>query len=64
MPCPVEASTVVPESMVNVAFPGIEYRPLVSRVPAHMDLYCFYLKTSDSPLLESMLAIVQAGASV
>lgn len=52
--------TMVPESMVNVVFPGIAYRPLVSRVPAHMDLYCFYLKSSDSPLLASMLAIVQA----
>ncbi|MET0351010.1 MAG: LysR substrate-binding domain-containing protein [Rhizobacter sp.] len=54
--------TLVPESMVHVAFPGIAYRPLVSRVPAHMDLFCFFLKSSDSPLLESMLAIVEAMA--
>jgi len=54
--------TLVPESMVNVAFPGIAYRPLVSRVPAHMDLFCFYLKASDSPLLVSMLEIVKASA--
>ena len=50
--------TLVPASMVNVALPGIAYRPLVSDVPAHMDLYCFHLKACDSPLLASMLALI------
>jgi len=52
--------TFVPESMRNVGFPGIAYRPLQARVQAFMDLHCFYLRGEPSPLLAAMLATVRA----
>jgi len=52
--------TFVPESMLNVRFPGIAYRPLQARVQAFMDLHCFYLRGEPSPLLAAMLATVRA----
>lgn len=50
--------TLVPESMTHVMYPGIAYRPLLSRMPAFMDLHCFYLRGADSPLLSAMLDTV------
>lgn len=50
--------TLVPESMTHVMYPGIAYRPLLSRMPAFMDLHCFYLKGAESPLLSAMLDTV------
>lgn len=52
--------SVVPESMVNVRFPGVAYRPLRSEVDATMDVHCFYLKGDRSPLLLSLLGTVRA----
>jgi DNA-binding transcriptional LysR family regulator len=52
--------TFVPDSMTNVRFPGVTYRPLHSRVEAFMDLHCFYLRDNDSPLLAAMLETVRA----
>jgi DNA-binding transcriptional LysR family regulator len=51
--------TFVPGSMTSVLFPGVTYRPLHSRVEAHMDLHCFYLRDNDSPLLAAMLKSVR-----
>lgn len=51
--------TFVPESMTHVNFPGVAYRPLLSRVPACLDLHCCYLKGVESPLLTAMLETVQ-----
>lgn len=50
--------TLVPESMTHVHYPGVAYRPLLSRVPAYMDLHCFYLRGTESPLLDAMLETV------
>lgn len=50
--------TLVPASMANVRFPGIEYRPLQS--PAFMDVNCYYLRHERSPLLAAMLETVRA----
>lgn len=52
--------TFVPESMTNVRFPGIAYRPIKSRVKATMDLHCFYLRDEQSPLLGSMLKVIRS----
>ena len=49
----------VPASLANVQFPGITYRPLVSRVPATMDLHCYFLRGERPPLLAAMLETVQ-----
>jgi DNA-binding transcriptional LysR family regulator len=49
----------VPASITNVQIPGIVYRPIVSRIEAYMDLYCFYLRGNDSPLLAAMLETVR-----
>jgi hypothetical protein len=51
--------TFVPESMTNVHFPGIAYRPMSSRIGASMDVHCFYLRGADSPLLNAMLETVR-----
>lgn len=51
--------TFVPDSMSNVRFPGITYRPLHSRVEAFMELHCFYLRGEPSPLLAAMLETVR-----
>ncbi|WP_028997684.1 LysR family transcriptional regulator [Azohydromonas australica] len=51
--------TLVPDSMSNVRFPGITYRPLHSRVEAFMELHCFYLRGEPSPLLAAMLETVR-----
>ncbi|MEF7613061.1 LysR family transcriptional regulator [Aquincola sp. MAHUQ-54] len=50
--------TLVPDSMTNVHYPGIVYRPLHTRVEASMDLHCFYLRGERSPLLAAMLETV------
>lgn len=48
--------TFVPESMSNVHFPGITYRPLLARVDVFMELHCFYLRSEAScPLISAML---------
>ncbi len=52
--------TFVPDSMSNVRFPGITYRPLHSRVEAFMELHCFYLRGEPSPLLAAMLETVRS----
>ena len=46
--------SLVPESMTNVHFPGIVYRPLEAET-ACMELHCFYLKNTPSPMLKRML---------
>jgi DNA-binding transcriptional LysR family regulator len=46
--------SLVPESMTNVHFPGVVYRPLAAEA-AFMDLHCFYLKRELSPILALML---------
>ncbi len=52
--------TFVPDSMSNVRFPGITYRPLHSRVEAFMELHCFYLRGEPSPLLAAMRETVRS----
>lgn len=52
--------TFVPASMTNVRFPGIAYRPLLTRAQAFMDLHCFYLRGEPSPLLAALLETVHA----
>lgn len=51
---------LVPTSMTNVKFPGVQYVPLKASPDAYMDLHCFYLKNERSPLLYSMLDVVRA----
>ncbi len=46
--------SLVPESMTNVHFPGIAYRPLEAAT-GFMELHCFYLKNTPSPMLKLML---------
>ncbi|MEJ8825943.1 LysR substrate-binding domain-containing protein [Variovorax humicola] len=52
------ALSLVPESMLNVHFPGIVYRPLKARTPASMDLHFYRLKDESSPLLDAMLRTI------
>jgi DNA-binding transcriptional LysR family regulator len=52
--------TLVPESMVNVHFPEVAYRSLEADLDHSMDLHCFYLNRTPSPLLASMLETVGA----
>lgn len=53
-----QAVSLVPDSMLNVHFPGVAYRPLQSRVDAAMDLHCFHLRGERSPLLAALLETV------
>lgn len=48
---------LVPSSMANVHFPGITYRPLTPA--ATIEIYCYYLRNEDSPLLHAMLKTVR-----
>lgn len=43
---------IVPESLGNVHFPGVVYRPLDTE--ELMNIYCYYLKSETSPLLASL----------
>ncbi len=54
------AVSLVPESMLNVQFPGVAYRPLRSKVEATMDLHCFHLRDEASPLLMALLATIRS----
>jgi DNA-binding transcriptional LysR family regulator len=49
-----------PRSAAALRMPGVVYRPLQSRVPAQMDLHCFYRRGERSPLLDELLADVRA----
>ncbi|MDM0107699.1 LysR substrate-binding domain-containing protein [Variovorax sp. J22R24] len=50
--------SLVPESMLNVHFPGIAYRPLKTGAEASMDLHFYRLKDEASPLLDAMLRTI------
>ncbi|MBS0455414.1 MAG: LysR family transcriptional regulator [Proteobacteria bacterium] len=50
--------SLVPESMLNVHFPGIAYRPLKTRGEASMDLHFYRLKDEESPLLDALLRTI------
>jgi DNA-binding transcriptional LysR family regulator len=52
--------TLVPESMVNVHFPEVVYRPLSNDLDHSMDLHCFRLNKPPLPLLASLLETVAA----
>jgi DNA-binding transcriptional LysR family regulator len=52
--------TLVPESMVNVHFPEVTYRALEADLDHSMDLHCFYLNRTPSPLLASMLETIKS----
>jgi LysR family transcriptional regulator, benzoate and cis,cis-muconate-responsive activator of ben and cat genes len=52
--------SLVPESMLNVHFPGAVYRKLRTQTEVSMDVHCFYLRGERSPLLISLLATVRA----
>jgi DNA-binding transcriptional LysR family regulator len=52
--------SMVPESMLNVHFPGVVYRRLKSRFEASMEVHYYYLKDEASPLLDAMLQTVRA----
>ncbi|MEJ8847756.1 LysR substrate-binding domain-containing protein [Variovorax rhizosphaerae] len=51
--------SLVPESMLNVRFPGITYRPLTSRVDASMEVHHYRLKDESSPLLDALLETIE-----
>lgn len=51
--------SLVPQSMLNVAFPGITYRPLQSHADASMDMRFYWLKDESSPLLDEMFSTIQ-----
>ncbi len=48
---------LVPESMSVLGMPGVSYHPLRSR--EKFDMYCFYLRDHQSPLIEGLLGIVR-----
>ena len=52
--------TLVPESMVNVHFPGVRYLRLDSPEHQSMDLYCFYLDKELEPVVSNMLEVSRA----
>lgn len=49
--------TLVPESMVNVRFPGVRYLRLDSPERQSMDLYCFYLNKELEPVVSNLLEV-------
>lgn len=51
--------SLVPLSMTNVNFRGVRYIPIKPEHDAFMDVHCYYLKKSDSPLLEEILKVVR-----
>lgn len=52
--------SMVPESIVNVHFPGVVYRPLKARSHAYMDVHYYHLRGENSPLLGAMLKTIRA----
>jgi DNA-binding transcriptional LysR family regulator len=48
---------LIPESMSVLGMPGVSYRPLKSAET--FDLYCFYLRDHQSPLIEGLLEVVR-----
>jgi len=56
--------TLVPESMLNVNVPEVIYKQLNSEAEHSMDLYCFYLDKQISPLLKSLLEIVDGSSGM
>jgi DNA-binding transcriptional LysR family regulator len=51
---------LVPDSMAHVHFPGIAYRPLTPA--ASLDVFCYCLRSEDSPLLQALRETVRAFA--
>jgi DNA-binding transcriptional LysR family regulator len=52
--------SLIPESMLNVHFPGVAYRPLKSKIGAFMEVHYYHLKDESSPLLGAMLKTIKA----
>lgn len=52
--------SIVPESMGNVHFPGVVYRPLDTR--ERMDAYCYFMREETSPLLMALRETVRRQA--
>lgn len=50
--------SLVPQSMTNVAIPGIKYIPLNHKQFIGMNLYYFYMKDDKSPLLQEILKVI------
>jgi len=50
---------LIPASMSVLSLPGVAYRTLRSRSAAKFDLYCFYLRDHQSPLVEGLLEVVR-----
>ncbi|MEJ8857528.1 LysR substrate-binding domain-containing protein [Variovorax robiniae] len=51
--------SLVPESMLNVRFPGITYRPLRCRVESSMEVRHYRMKGESSPLLDALLGTIE-----
>jgi LysR family transcriptional regulator, benzoate and cis,cis-muconate-responsive activator of ben and cat genes len=52
--------SVVPESLIALKPPGIEYRPFNDAPEACVDLTCIYRKENHSPVLKEFLQIIQS----
>lgn len=52
--------SVVPESVITLAPPGIVYLPFSDAPSATIDLSCIYRKDDQSPILQALLAAIQA----
>ncbi|MBI2276438.1 MAG: LysR family transcriptional regulator [Dechloromonas sp.] len=52
--------SVVPESVITLAPPGIVYLPFSDAPSATIDLSCIYRKDDYSPILRALLAAIQA----
>jgi len=53
-------SAISPRSMMNLRLPGVTYRPLITRTDANFDLYCYYMKGEQPPVLAIALETVRA----
>jgi DNA-binding transcriptional LysR family regulator len=59
-------SAICPQSMMNLSFPGVTYRPLLGVSDTSYELYCYHLRDESSPVLSIMLETLrelQVGAA-
>lgn len=51
---------LVPASMSNVDLPGLVYRPLKTSVKLFIDLHCYYMPESETPLLSELRQTIRS----
>jgi len=52
--------SIVPKAAMNLALPGVVYRPLRCKGPASIELVCLYRKEDNPPVLQTFLQTVRS----